>query len=96
MPVYAIYNPWAIPDSDSFIDSWNRWAKEEGFPGVYFVKNVGSHDRDVLGKYSAKVTREPNYTFAHDEKLLEKVFRVAKTRAVGLINKKFLIKNLHI
>lgn len=91
MPVYAIYNPWALPDGERFIDLWNIWAKEAGFPGIYFVKNIGSHDRDNLGKWSAKITREPNYTFAHDEGLLEKIIRVGKTRVIGFANRKFLI-----
>ena len=91
MPVYAIYNPWALPDGERFIDLWNIWAKEAGFPGIYFVKNIGSHDRDNLGKWSAKITREPNYTFAHDEGLLEKIIRVGKTRVIDFANRKFLI-----
>jgi phytoene/squalene synthetase len=30
MPVYAIYNAWAIPDMDHVIDLWNGWAKRKG------------------------------------------------------------------
>ncbi len=92
MPVYAIYNPWALPDGEKFIDLWNKWAKENGFPGIFFIKNVGSRDRDILGKYAAKITREPNYTFAHDEGLFEKIYRVGSTRFVDFINRKILIK----
>lgn len=91
-PVYAIYNPWALPDGDRFIQMWDIWAREAGLPGVFFVKNIGSHDLDTLGKYSAKIMREPNYSFAHDEKLLAKISRVAKTRAIDFVNKKFLFK----
>ncbi len=91
MPVYAIYNPWALPDGNRFIDCWNTWAVEAGFPGIYFIKNIGRHDRDVLGKYSARITREPNYTFAHDEKLPEKITRVIKTRIIDFLNKNYLI-----
>lgn len=91
-PVYAIYNPWALPNGDRFIFMWNKWAQENGFPGIYFVKNIGSHDRDTLGKWSAKMTREPNYTFAHDESLLEKVYRVVTTRIIDYLNRKILIK----
>lgn len=91
-PVYAIYNPWALPDGDRFIDLWNKWAQENGFSGIYFVKNIGSHDKDTLGKYSAKITREPNYTFAHDERLFEKIYRVGTTRIIDILNKKVLIR----
>ena len=54
-PLYAIYNPWAIPNG--FLDAWDNWAKENGFPGIFFIKNIGSHDLYSLGKYSARITR---------------------------------------
>ena len=61
-------------------------------PGVYFVKTIGRHDTDTKGAFSATVTREPNYTFAHDEQFLEKVKRVSKSRIVDFINRKFLLQ----
>lgn len=91
-PVYAIYNPWALPDGNRFLELWEKWAIEAGFSGMFFVKNVGRHDLDSLGKYSAKVTREPNYTFAHDENLFEKVIRVGKTRIISFANRNYLMK----
>lgn len=90
-PVYAIYNPWAIPKSDHFIYLWDKWAQENGFPGIFFVKNIGSHDKDILGHYSARITREPNYTFSHDERLIEKIWRVGTTRIIDFLNRKILI-----
>jgi hypothetical protein len=92
MPVYAIYNPWALSDGDRFIDLWNIWAKEAGFPGIYFIKNIGRRDHDLIGKYSAKITREPNYTFAHDEGIFEKIVRVGKSKTIDFLNKKFFLK----
>ncbi len=89
-PVYAIYNPWAIPEVDRVIDLWNQWAKECGFPGIYFVKTLSRRDSEDLGRFSAIVTREPNYTFGHDENLLEKIKRVGIGRLIDFINKKFL------
>lgn len=90
-PVYAIYNPWAVPDIDSFIECWNKWAMEENLPGVYFVKTLTRRDDVSKGKFSAVITREPNYTFAHDESLLEKVWRVSRMRIIAYLNKKILI-----
>lgn len=92
MPVYAIYNAWAIPEVDHVIDLWNGWAKEAGFPGVYFVKTIARHDSESRGKFSATVTREPNYTFTHDEGFFEKVRRVVKGRTVDFLNRKLLLK----
>lgn len=93
MPVYAIYNPWALPDGDGFIRLWNKLAQENGFPGVFFIKNIGRHDQDSLGKYSAKVTREPNYSFAHNERLAEKMIRVGKSKTIHFLNKAILLKH---
>ena len=91
MPVYAIYNAWAIPNVEHVIDLWDKWAKEKGMPGIYFVKTVGRHDTESKGKFSATVTREPNYTFAHDEALWDKMKRVSSGRIIDFINKKFLL-----
>ena len=90
-PVYAIYNAWAIPEQEKFLSLWDEWAKEAGLPGIYFVKTIGRHDADTKGNFSATVTREPNYTFAHDEKLLEKVKRVTSSRVIDFVNRKFLL-----
>lgn len=87
-PVYAIYNAWAIPEQEKFLSLWDEWAKEAGLPGIYFVKTIGRHDADTKGNFSATVTREPNYTFAHDEKLLEKVKRVTSSRVIDFVKEK--------
>lgn len=91
-PVYAIYNAWAIPEQEKFLSLWDKWAQEAGLPGIYFVKTIGRHDKDECGHFSAKVTREPNYTFAYDESLHEKIWRVASTRIIDFVNTKFLLK----
>lgn len=91
-PVYAIYNPWAIPDIDHVIELWNIWAKELGFAGVYFVKTLSRHDKNELGSFSAIITREPNYTFGHDENLGEKIRRVGAGRIIEFINRNVLFK----
>ncbi len=93
MPVYAIYNAWAIPNVDHVIDLWTGWAKDAGFPGVYFVKTIARHDSESRGNFSATVTREPNYTFTHDEGFLEKVYRVIKGRTFDFLNRKVLLKH---
>lgn len=92
-PIYVIYMAPDFKQVDEFIACWNKWAIEEGFPGVYFVKTLGSHDNKELGNFSATVTREPNYTFAFDEGLVEKVLRVSRTRIIDWVNRKFLLKN---
>lgn len=36
-PAFFIYNVCDIPDFEAFCNKWNNFAKENGFPGIYFV-----------------------------------------------------------
>ena len=89
-PVYAIYKAWDIDDIDEFIELWNTWAMEDGFSGIYFVKALGRKDKERLGSFSAIATREPNYTFAFEESLFEKILRVSSSSIISILNKKIL------
>lgn len=91
-PVYGIYNAFNFPQINEFIDKWQIWAKEEGLEGIYFIKAMGSRDKNELGKFSAIVSREPNYTFAYDETIIEKSIRVVRSRIVDQINRNFLLE----
>lgn len=91
-PVYAIYNPRALPDQDRFMDAWDRWAKEAGLPGVYFVKKIGYRDSEERGRYSAIVMREPGYTIVHNEPFLRRAFCAVKERGILFINNYILKK----
>lgn len=90
-PVYAIYCPGDIPKQKKFIEAWNRWAKEEGFEGIYFIKTIGGKDLPGKGCFSATIRREPVYTMTHDENLIQKAFRIIKERSINQINKYFLM-----
>lgn len=90
-PVYGVYNAFNFPRIDKFIDKWNEWAKNFGLKGIYFIKAMGSRDKNSLGNFSAIVSREPNYTFAYDESFFEKAIRVGKSRLVDWINRKYLL-----
>lgn len=35
--LFVVYDPFALPDSHFFIDTWNRMAKENGLDGFFFV-----------------------------------------------------------
>ena len=91
MPVYAVYNAWDIPNADRFIALWNAEAKEAGLKGIYFVKTLGRNDSKELGAFSAKVTREPNYSFAFGENLIEKAARILRSRIADWLNRKVLM-----
>lgn len=36
-PIFVIYNPTGLPNSNEFIDLWNELAKKNGLEGIYFV-----------------------------------------------------------
>lgn len=36
-PLFAVFNPPALPDAAGFADRWRRWAGEAGLPGLYLV-----------------------------------------------------------
>jgi hypothetical protein len=36
-PIFTVYNPVELPDSNQFIDIWNTLAKENGLDGIYFI-----------------------------------------------------------
>lgn len=36
-PIFTIYNPLGLPDTNFFISSWNQLAIENGLKGIYFI-----------------------------------------------------------
>jgi len=60
-PVFVVYNPFDIPDTDVFMDCWNNCAKSEGLDGFYFiaiVKSDGEIDKALsLGYNAVNTTR---------------------------------------
>lgn len=38
-PLFVIYSPYTFVGVEELIEQWNRWAKEEGLAGIYFVGN---------------------------------------------------------
>lgn len=49
-PLFAIYQPKAIPDVQKFIELWRKLAMENGLPGIHFVGyTVNSSGRSVKG-----------------------------------------------
>lgn len=91
-PVYAIYHPGDFTNVNKFISLWNNLAIQHGFNGIYFVKTLGRRDSNDLENFDAVVSREPNYTFAKDEKFFEKLVRVVSSRSKKYLNNLILNK----
>lgn len=49
-PLFMIYIAKAIPDN--MISLWNKWAKEDGFDGIYFLGNIPANEdeKDYIAK----------------------------------------------
>ena len=46
-PLFMIYRPLAFNDAALFIKEWNKLAKENGFPGVFFI----AYSLDISNEY---------------------------------------------
>lgn len=66
---------------------WNRWAREAGFDGIYFVKTDDAHTSESLGQFNATYRREPFYTFSKGASKPEFLARVIRTRGAAILNK---------
>lgn len=90
-PVYAVYSAWKFNRIDEFTACWDKWARAEGFDGMYFVKGARYQDKGELGAFDAIVSREPDFTLAYDEGLITHAYRFMRTRLLTLINKYILM-----
>lgn len=52
-PLFLIYAPLDNVEISTFIDLWNKWAKENGFRGVHFVAQANPFD-ETYDKYFRK------------------------------------------
>ncbi|TKH45924.1 glycosyl transferase [Paenibacillus terrae] len=64
-PVFLIYRPENIPRCREMLVLWNKLARENGLPGIYFVQTLGGFPIEKQAGFDASVEFEPHYTFAH-------------------------------
>lgn len=88
-PVFFIFADWHFKNIDLFIDCWNKWAKEDGFDGIYFVKTDDAHSKKELGHFDASYRREPFYTFGNKLGPIGLIDRLLKRKGIPIINKFF-------
>jgi hypothetical protein len=65
-PAFLILDSSSIPECGHLLESWNDWAVERGFPGLYFIQILSRApiDRRPL-PFSTKLYLEPGYTVQH-------------------------------
>lgn len=63
-PLFLVYKPNLLPSD--FISYWNKWAKEEGFDGIYFVARVNELDnpKDAFAK-GFKIYTQERSSYVH-------------------------------
>lgn len=86
-PVFLIYQPQLIPDLNLFISLWNRWAKEEGFCGIYFIARMKQAEEFNKSKWLDMgvdaVTTERTYGFEMNEWYPTRMFKRAIRKIFG-------------
>jgi lipopolysaccharide biosynthesis protein len=62
-PMFLIYRPGHFPGVSQMLACWDRWARDAGLPGMFFVKTLTAFDDrpDAVG-FSAAVSFEPWHT----------------------------------
>jgi hypothetical protein len=91
LPLFLIYRPADFPAVDQMMTCWQRWARQEGLPGICFVKTLTCFDaRPARPPFGAAANFEPWLTERRHSRLtgrakklaLRAVYRAA--RACGL------------
>ena len=74
MPLFLIYRPADFPAVDQMMALWNRLARMEDMPGVYFVKTLTSFDaRPARPPFLASVSFEPWLTYRRYSRFTERL-----------------------
>jgi hypothetical protein len=71
-PVFGVFKPWEVPDADGFVSHWRRLAKDNGFPGLYFVAISNEFLDQRLRPYDA-ITSNPPFDFLAARKLRARI-----------------------
>ena len=66
-PVFQIYRSFDIQDLDKMLDCFNKWAKEEGFNGIYVISGKTAGEQETRSNLiDGYYYFEPGYTLKHD------------------------------
>jgi hypothetical protein len=90
-PLFLVFDPSAVPDNKSFIELWNKLARENGLTGIYFVARVpGYFQSDVLS--NDKNTLDKNFSHFLEQgydAVNADLQRYAETKVAGKTKKLF-------
>lgn len=81
-PLFLIYRPADFPAVDRMMTCWNRWASQEGLPGICFVKTLTCFDaRPPQPPFTAAASFEPWLAERRHSRLTGRLTKLAR-RAV--------------
>lgn len=95
-PLFMIFDPYAIPDVEHFINLWNRLARDNGLKGIHFVGRAAS-----TGTLNPKVSKKEimNSVNARYDELLNKGFDAISSstlKQADILTKGYYVKMLHL
>lgn len=80
-PLFLIYKPFLLPDD--FVTYWQKWAREEGFNGIYFVARlIDNETEDAILKKGINVFTRERWAAAYQ---FNTVFNKIKIRLLSKI-----------
>lgn len=93
-PVFFIYHPWDFHEIKSFMNLWNRLAVEDGFNGVFFVKNITARNSKDLDGFDGVFEREPFYELGKGDNPVSLYHRLISSRIWEKTNNKGITKHI--
>jgi Glycosyltransferase WbsX len=96
-PIFTIYNPAGLPDSNYFINYWNKLARENGLDGIYFIAYQHLNFDYKAAGFEALVLPSPSHLIKRIklsflDKVLKKLFDV---RWINFKYRSFKLKQLY-
>ena len=96
-PIFVIYNPTGLPDSNHFITLWNKLAKQNGLDGIYFIayQHFGFPYKEK--GFDALTPPSPSHLFMRVKyNFIEKVVdKLTKYKLIQFKYRSFKIRNLY-
>jgi hypothetical protein len=86
-PLFAIFRPKALPETEAFIKQWQSLAVRNGLKGIHFVAHLFDHEIDfpwrAAGYSGAVMTNELKVMRRRIWQIAQEKYRVSKSDAAG-------------
>lgn len=91
-PFFIIYRPEVVPCLNEMLDAWDKWAKENGFPGMCFAYQ--SNDFDLIkgrdnSRFDYDIEFQPGFTTGQIKNQKFKTLRKMRRSVAHFVEKHF-------